>query len=165
MYFLKLYRFGQGNVARVQPVLHIKKPCPLARLSISSDYARVILPERRQRVQTLTRFTSPSTIARTDWMLGFHAALVWRLEWLTLLPLITPLPQTSQIFAIGFYLLHRISISLIFEKFNKGILSHPSRKSKRILKKVSAILWWMMYNLTIRHKWEGLTWKPGGLNR
>ena len=43
---------------------------------IISDYARVTLPERRQRVQTFTRFTSPSTIARTVCTLGFHAALV-----------------------------------------------------------------------------------------
>jgi hypothetical protein len=39
-------------------------------------YARVTLPERRQRVQTFTRFTSPSTTARTVCTLGFHAALV-----------------------------------------------------------------------------------------
>ena len=77
---------------------------------IISDYARVTLPERRQRVQTFTRFTSPSTIARTVCTLGFQAALVWRLEWLTLLPDMMPLPHTSQICAIWFDLLHRISI-------------------------------------------------------
>ena len=55
-----------------------QKSCPHKRTAhcIISDYARSTLPERRQRVQTFTRFTSPSTIARTVCTLGFHAALV-----------------------------------------------------------------------------------------
>ena len=125
MFFLKLYgKYEKYTVSSIFPVKNgknvtkCKKTVPWkisngAVFDISSDYARVILPERRQRVQTFTRFTSPSTSARTDWILGFQAALVWRLEWLTLLPLITPLPHTSQNCAIRFYLLHRISLTLL----------------------------------------------------
>ena len=100
------------RVCDVFPCRAKQKSCSPKRTAhcIISDYARVTLPERRQRVQTFTRFTSPSTIARTVCTLGFHAALVWRLEWLTLLPDMMPLPHTSQICAIWFDLLHRISI-------------------------------------------------------
>jgi hypothetical protein len=53
-----------------------------------------------QRVQTLTFFTSPFTIALTRWILGFHERFVFKCEWLTLKPLAWPLLQTSHRVAI-----------------------------------------------------------------
>lgn len=115
--FFCLWENAKTSKQKVKSKMHKtkrgkQKSCSPKRTAhcIISDYARVTLPERRQRVQTFTRFTSPSTIARTVCTLGFHAALVWRLEWLTLLPDMMPLPHTSQICAIWFDLLHRISI-------------------------------------------------------
>ena len=64
------------------------------------NYARVILPERRQREQTVTVLCSPSTTAFTFLMFGFQALLVWRMEWDTLQPKVTPFPQ-MQHFAIS----------------------------------------------------------------
>jgi len=62
--------------------------------------ALLTLPERIQRVHTLTYFGLPSTIARTRWMLGSHRRLVtlWACE--ILLPVIGPLPQISHRCAI-----------------------------------------------------------------
>jgi len=60
-------------------------------------------------VQTLTRFTSPSTTARTRWIFGFQVFFVFKWEWLTFMPLIVPLPQISQKFAIGYTSLHHHS--------------------------------------------------------
>ena len=62
--------------------------------------ARCTLPERRQRVHTLTRFGVPFTIARTLLMLGFQVRLERLCEWLTLIPKDTPFPQISH-FAIS----------------------------------------------------------------
>lgn len=45
-----------------------------------STYARVTLPERRQRVQALIRVGVPLTIALTRFTLGFHARLERRWE-------------------------------------------------------------------------------------
>jgi hypothetical protein len=58
---------------------------------------RWTLPERKHLVQTLTLLTSPSTKALTRWMLGFQVRLVFKWEWLTLNPVLTPLLQTEQI--------------------------------------------------------------------
>ena len=66
----------------------------------SNQMARWIFPERRQRVQTLTRFTSPSTMARTRWMFGYQRRFVFKWEWATFMPLIGPLLQISQTCAI-----------------------------------------------------------------
>ena len=66
----------------------------------ANQRARWTLPERRQRVQTLTRLTSPSTTARTRWMFGFQERFVFRWEWLTLLPDSSPFAQNSQTFAM-----------------------------------------------------------------
>jgi hypothetical protein len=44
------------------------------------SYARLTLPERRQREQTATVVGVPSTIAFTLRMLGFQERLVLRLE-------------------------------------------------------------------------------------
>lgn len=51
-------------------------------------------------MQILTRLISPVTRARTRWMFGFQVRLVFRLEWLTLNPLRSPLPHTSHRLAI-----------------------------------------------------------------
>ena len=61
--------------------------------------ARVTLPERRQRVQALTRQGVPLTNALTRWTLGFQVRLDRLCEWDTLIPNVTPLPQMSH-FAI-----------------------------------------------------------------
>ena len=61
---------------------------------------RCTLPDFRHEVQTQTRFLVPFTIAFTFCTLGDQWVLVCLLEWLTLLPDITPLPQISQYFAI-----------------------------------------------------------------
>ena len=57
-------------------------------------YARSIFPERRQREQTYTDLFVPLTTALTLRILGFQVLLVLRLEWETLCPKATPLPQT-----------------------------------------------------------------------
>ena len=57
--------------------------------------ARVTFPERKQRVQTLTDFGVPFTIALTFLTLGFHVLFDLLCEWLTLIPNTTPLPQIS----------------------------------------------------------------------
>ena len=57
---------------------------------------RSTLPERRQRVQTFSFCGEPFTNACTVSTLGAQPRLVLRLEWLTLLPDITPLLHTSQ---------------------------------------------------------------------
>ena len=62
-------------------------------------YARLILPERRQREHTLTVVWVPSTTAFTLRMFGFHILLVLRWEWESLWPKVTPFPQ-MQHFAI-----------------------------------------------------------------
>ena len=50
---------------------------------MDTSYARVTLPERKQREQTLTVTLEPSTTALTLRMLGFQVLLVLRLEWET----------------------------------------------------------------------------------
>ena len=57
---------------------------------------RSTLPERRQRVHTFIFLGAPFTNTCTVCMLGAQVRLVLRLEWLTLLPDITPLLHTSQ---------------------------------------------------------------------
>jgi hypothetical protein len=52
---------------------------------------------RRHREQTCIRWGNPLRIRVTVWMLGFHCRLVWRIEWLTLCPLIGFLPQMSHL--------------------------------------------------------------------
>ena len=80
-------------------------------------YARVILPERRQREHTLTVVCSPLTTALTFLMFGFHALLVLRLEWDTLQPNVTPLPQ-MQHFAILSYTsingIHLTKVNMVY---------------------------------------------------
>jgi hypothetical protein len=58
-----------------------------------NQFARVTLPERRHLEQTLTVVGVPFTTALTLRMLGFQVLLVLRLEWETLCPKVTPLPQ------------------------------------------------------------------------
>ncbi len=60
-----------------------------------SQATLVTFPERRQRVQTRTRRTVPATRARTRWRLGRKRRRVLLLAWLTLLPVVGPLPQIS----------------------------------------------------------------------
>ncbi len=71
--------------------------------SLSSElrktYILSTLPERRQRLQTETVVCVPFTLALTFLMLGFQVLLVFLLEWETLRPKVTPLPQYSH-FAI-----------------------------------------------------------------
>ena len=133
-YFLSHRRFW--NLIKLQLTAGKQKSCSPKRTAhcIISDYARVTLPERRQRVQTFTRFTSPSTIARTVCTLGFQAALVWRLEWLTLLPDMMPLPQTSQICAIVVRPPSQNQAYSYSLKFNMSILPQVELKSKHFSK-------------------------------
>jgi hypothetical protein len=58
-------------------------------------YPRCTLPERRQRVHTFTLLCSPSTIALTFLILGFHILLLRLCEWLSLIPNETLLSQIS----------------------------------------------------------------------
>jgi len=51
-------------------------------------------------VQTLILLTSPFTNALTRWMFGFQVRFVFKWEWLTLKPLVSPLAQISHTFAI-----------------------------------------------------------------
>ena len=59
---------------------------------------RWILLAARQRVQTFTFCTLPSTIVRTTWRFGFHVRRVLLFACETLLPNATPLPQVKQRF-------------------------------------------------------------------
>ena len=67
--------------------------------SVHSYTARLTLPDLRHLVQAYTFLGVPSTIALTRLMLGFQALLARLWEWETLIPKVTPLPQTSH-FAI-----------------------------------------------------------------
>ena len=63
-------------------------------------YARSTLPERRHLEQTYTCVGEPLTIAFTLFTLGFQLLFVLLWEWDTLIPKVTPFPQTSH-FAIS----------------------------------------------------------------
>jgi hypothetical protein len=65
-------------------------------------YARVILPAFMHFVQTLMRFTLPSTTAFTFWMFGRNIRFVTRCEWLTLRPAAGCFPQTVQTLDISY---------------------------------------------------------------
>src|SRR5258705_13942430 len=58
--------------------------------------ARGTLPALRQRVQTFTLVTLPSTSVRTTWRFGFHVRRVLLFACETLLPNATPLSQWKQ---------------------------------------------------------------------
>ena len=60
----------------------------------------MILPALMQPVHTLTRLGTPSTRARTRWMLGFHRRFVRRCECDTDMPHEGFLPHTSHTDAI-----------------------------------------------------------------
>jgi hypothetical protein len=74
----KLIISQKGRKSRVK----IEKR-PLSRALFYLAYARVTLPERRQREQTATVVGVPSTIAFTLRILGFQERLVLRWEWET----------------------------------------------------------------------------------
>ena len=59
--------------------------------------ARVTLPERKQRVQTLIRRGEPFTIAFTFLTLGFQFLLVRLWEWETVIPKAISLLQISHL--------------------------------------------------------------------
>ena len=67
----------------------------------SSQTLRVTLPAFTHEAQARTRVGVPSTTVRTVWMFGFQRRLVRRWEWEILLPNPGPLPQTSQVAAMG----------------------------------------------------------------
>ena len=46
-------------------------------------------------MQTLSRCSLPSIVSRAGWMFGRKRRLVWRFEWLTLLPETGALPHKS----------------------------------------------------------------------
>lgn len=74
----------------------------------STQMLRSTLPERRQRVQTFIFCFFPSTITCTVWIFGAQPRLVLRLEWLTRLPDMTPLLQTSQYLPMKVHLLLKL---------------------------------------------------------
>ena len=57
----------------------------------------VILPERRQRVQTFFLFTSPFSMTRILWIFGCHMRRLLLWAWLMVLPKIGFFPHISQI--------------------------------------------------------------------
>ena len=67
---------------------------------------------RRQRVHTDMRFGTPLIITRTFCVFGAQVRRVLRLEWLTLFPYTTPLPQISQ------------NLPLIYHTSFKAVLHH-----------------------------------------
>jgi len=71
-------------------------------INCANQRARLTLPERKQRVQTFIRFTSPLTTARTRWILGFQVRFVFKWEWLTFIPANSPFAQISQTFAMRY---------------------------------------------------------------
>ena len=60
-------------------------------------YALSTLPDLKQRVQTCILLEAPFTLHFTLLTFAFHIVLVFLLEWLTLLPKRTPLPQISHL--------------------------------------------------------------------
>lgn len=68
-------------------------------------HTRAVLPLRMQRVQTFIRRLWPLTVTRTVCRLGANTRRVWRLEWLTWLPVAEPFPQISQRRAMALNLL------------------------------------------------------------
>src|SRR5699024_8591582 len=60
----------------------------------------------------------PLTITRTRCVLGAQVRRVLRLEWLTLLPYFTPLPQTSQNFPISMTPPSRLMHSQVIKQHN-----------------------------------------------
>ena len=80
-----------------------------------TDYtALVTLPLLRQREQTETFLLEPFTTALTFLMFAFQVLAVFLLEWETLWPKETPLPQTLH-FAIS---IHLHIVSKIHEQLN-----------------------------------------------
>ena len=71
-------------------------------------YARSTLPERRHLEQTYIWQGVPFTIAFTRFTFGFHVLFDRLWEWETLIPKVTPFPQTSHL-AI---LLHLLILTL-----------------------------------------------------
>ena len=69
-----------------------------------NQIARVTLPERRHREQTLTWHGVPLITAFTRRTFGFQVRLERLWEWETLIPKVTPFPQISH-FAIFLHLL------------------------------------------------------------
>src|SRR5436190_19429112 len=55
----------------------------------------------RQRVQTRRRRVVPFTTARTRWRLGYQRRFVLLFAWLTLCPVMGPLPHISHTRAMG----------------------------------------------------------------
>ena len=92
----------------------------------TDQMARSTLPERRQRVQTLTCFVSPFTIARTRWIFGFHLRFVFKCEWLTFMPDISPFAQISQTLAMGYTSFAAQTCAID----NKNILSQSAGERK-----------------------------------
>ena len=85
---------GSASFARNTDPLENRKARAEERALFYFPYARVTLPERRQREQTATVVGVPSTIAFTLRILGFQERLVLRWEWETFWPNTTPFPQT-----------------------------------------------------------------------
>lgn len=75
----------------------IKISCPPGGQAVTAGYALSTLPDLRQRVQTCILLEPPFTLHFTLLTLAFHIVLVFLLEWLTLLPKRTPLPQISHL--------------------------------------------------------------------
>jgi hypothetical protein len=71
------------------------------RMLLLTYRALVTEPERMQRVQTLMVRTVPLLTAFTFCRLGYQVVRVLLLAWLTLLPLLGPLPQISHFLDMG----------------------------------------------------------------
>jgi len=99
------YDFGAAWLQILRKFFTKKESAAGAALSLfalwAEDHqmARSTLLERRHLVQTYTWHGVPSTIALTRFTLGFQLRLALLWEWDTLMPKVTPLPQTSH-FAI-----------------------------------------------------------------
>lgn len=63
--------------------------------------ALVTAPDLMQRVQTLTVRTVPLLIALTFCRFGYQVVRDLLLAWLTLFPVLGPLPQTSHLLDMG----------------------------------------------------------------
>lgn len=63
----------------------------------------------------------PLTIALTRFTFGFHVLLVLLCEWETLIPKVTPLPQTSHFAIVGCtsFSIHKKSMYLFYHNIKK----------------------------------------------
>ena len=116
-FYEKTRRFWQNFSNKRKSGLY-KKYKPLKVANTIKNYAFLLV--RKQRVHTYSLEVTPLISTFTLWTLALKVRLVWRLEWLTLFPLVLPLPHITQTLLIistslGEFLTYLNNIPLFFK--------------------------------------------------